>query len=196
MINQHFLREDMYNVEIPKGGVGAELGVARGLNAVNLLHMTKPNKMHLVDLWDERQDAVGKQGQPGSNHILNKSHRASMSHYGELVYNIFKEEIVCGQIEIHRTGIRRWLAKQEDNSLDWVYLDASHRYEETSNEIRDCIRTLKDGGLLCGHDFSVNETWGLGVIASVIEAIQDGLVVLQALSSDNSPSYICRVTKS
>jgi hypothetical protein len=40
-IKQCYLREDMYNLEIPKGGVGAELGVGRGLNAVNLLHMTK-----------------------------------------------------------------------------------------------------------------------------------------------------------
>ena len=196
MINQYYLKEDMYNKEILKGGVGAELGVARGVNAINLLHMTKPTKMHLVDLWDENQSALGKAGQINDTHILNKSHRQSISHYGEHVCDIFKEEISCGQIETHRTGIRRWLAKQEDNSLDWVYLDASHRYKETSNEIRDCIRPLKNGGFLCGHDFAVNGVWGLGVVAPGIEAIQDGLLVLQALSSDFCPSYVCRVIKS
>ena len=45
-------REELY-LSIPKGGVGAELGVCKGSNAAILFQYTKPTKMYLVDIWTE-----------------------------------------------------------------------------------------------------------------------------------------------
>ena len=43
-------RQELY-LEIPKGGVGAELGVCKGANAESLLVHTRPEKLYLVDIW-------------------------------------------------------------------------------------------------------------------------------------------------
>lgn len=40
-----------------------------------------------------------------------------------------------------------------DNSLDFVFLDSSHLYEPTKQEIMAWYPKLKDGCLLAGHDF-------------------------------------------
>lgn len=192
-IKQCYLREDMYN-HIPKDGVGVELGVARGLNAINLFHITRPKKLHLVDRWTSEQPAIGSLGGP-VNHPVNKKHRESFDNYGEHVSSLFSKQVEEGSVELHRTDSRLWLTKQPKNSLDWVYLDTNHDYNSTRNEIQDCLAPLKHGGLLCGHDFHINRFWGLGVVAPLIEAIQEGSLVLEALSSDDWPSYICRVIK-
>jgi hypothetical protein len=43
-------------------------------------------------------------------------------------------------------------------SLDFVYLDASHNYDNVANDLRAWYPKLKSGGLLAGHDF-INGDW-------------------------------------
>lgn len=52
-IKEYETSQEMY-LDIPKGGVGAEIGVCKGMNAINLWHITKPRKMYLCDAWRER----------------------------------------------------------------------------------------------------------------------------------------------
>jgi len=40
-----------------------------------------------------------------------------------------------------------------DESLDFVFVDADHRYEAVLGDIRAWIGKLKDTGTMCGHDF-------------------------------------------
>ena len=37
-------------LDIPKDGIGAEIGVCKGVNAISLYHLTKPKKFHLCDI--------------------------------------------------------------------------------------------------------------------------------------------------
>jgi predicted O-methyltransferase YrrM len=41
-----------------------------------------------------------------------------------------------------------------DNSLDFVYIDASHEYEDIKNDIINWLPKVKTGGIISGHDFS------------------------------------------
>ena len=41
-----------------------------------------------------------------------------------------------------------------DDYLDWVYIDASHRYEDVREDIAVWHRKVKPGGILSGHDYS------------------------------------------
>jgi hypothetical protein len=41
-----------------------------------------------------------------------------------------------------------------DNSLDFVYIDASHEYEDIKNDILNWLPKVKNNGILAGHDFS------------------------------------------
>jgi len=44
--------------------------------------------------------------------------------------------------------------KFEDKSLDFVFIDASHEYEDVCMDIDTWKPKVKPGGFLCGHDYS------------------------------------------
>lgn len=41
----------------------------------------------------------------------------------------------------------------EDGSLDFVFIDASHEYEDVKNDINAWLPKVKKGGVLSGHDY-------------------------------------------
>ena len=45
------------------------------------------------------------------------------------------------------------LAKLDDASLDWLYIDTDHSYRTTLAELRVALRKIVPGGLIAGHDF-------------------------------------------
>jgi predicted O-methyltransferase YrrM len=57
----------------------------------------------------------------------------------------------------------------EDNSLDFVFIDASHEYEDVKNDILTWLPKVKKGGVLAGHDYYTNENWFDGVKKAVNE---------------------------
>jgi len=51
----------------------------------------------------------------------------------------------------------------EDGSLDFVFIDADHSYEGALADIRAWVPKVREGGIVCGHDFDVPEypMWGV-----------------------------------
>jgi len=41
----------------------------------------------------------------------------------------------------------------EDASLDFVFIDASHEYEDVKNDINAWLPKVKMGGVIAGHDY-------------------------------------------
>lgn len=41
----------------------------------------------------------------------------------------------------------------EDKSLDFVFIDASHEYEDVKNDILSWLPKVKKGGIISGHDY-------------------------------------------
>jgi len=42
----------------------------------------------------------------------------------------------------------------QDNSLDFVYIDANHHFDYVANDIREWHKKVKVGGIVSGHDYS------------------------------------------
>jgi len=175
-------RELMYDT-IPKGGVGAELGVCRGVNAVQLFFRAKPSILFLVDKWEEDKDFTR-----GRNANL------WMGDHSESVKNIFEKEIKQGVVVVHKKFSTSFLAGLPDNSLDWVYIDTNHQYQCTSREIDLSVKKVRQGGYIMGHDYFSNpQAWGTSIIRAVNERIQNGDIAMEAITNEMWPSYMTRV---
>ena len=57
------------------------------------------------------------------------------------------------------------LADVEDESLDWVYIDADHRFDFVLTDIIFWTKKVKIGGVIAGHDFYAFR--GGGVVQAV-----------------------------
>lgn len=62
--------------------------------------------------------------------------------------------------------------KFPDQWADFVFIDASHKYEQTKADIRLWFRKVRVGGILAGHDYHMDE-----VNQAVKEVIPDAEVI-------------------
>jgi hypothetical protein len=56
-----------------------------------------------------------------------------------------------------------------DNSLDFVFIDASHEYEDVKKDIQTWLPKIKKGGVLAGHDYYLGYDYFPGVKKAVNE---------------------------
>jgi hypothetical protein len=137
------------NIDSP---VGAEIGVREGYLSYTLLNNNKFLKLYSVDLWND-------------NEVIEESHSHD-DNYKIAMQLLSKFNDRC---IIHRTLSSKFLSNLNDNTLDFVYIDASHDYHSVKNDICMSFSKIKDNGWIMGHDY--NE-WD-GVTSSVNECISD-----------------------
>ena len=141
---------------IPLSGVGAEIGVERGLHARQMLVNNRGiTKLHLVDPY------LGPSG--GNNYLEAKARLKWFTANGRAVF-------------------QPWTVSDAVlPPLDFCYVDGSHEYGDVARDLAHIWPLIKRGGLLAGHDFHFDSP---GVIRAVTEfAVVKGLT-LNAESPD------------
>jgi hypothetical protein len=136
-------RKDIVSL-LPKGAVGAEIGVFTGILSEFLLNLTEPSKFYMVDPWHRLYGrtfpswgAYTDQGRLTTAEALAAArYRASKFPAAEIVVSTSLE----------------WLSQLPDKHLDWVYLDSSHKYEDTMRELLALSTKVTDEGLIFGDD--------------------------------------------
>ena len=137
---------------LPKHQVCAEIGVNKGDFSAQMLELTLPAKLHLIDAW----------GDPKRYH----------DGLQLLVEERFRDEIARQRVEINRGLSTDVLATFPDGYFDWVYLDTAHTYSVTSAELALLEHKVKRDGIIAGHDYSMGN-WVGGVRYGVIEAVHE-----------------------
>lgn len=125
---------------------GAEIGVYLGATAA-IIHSVWPQcKLLLVDPWAETD--------PDDTYRIGggKMGRFAQSDWDE-VYTTAMHNIACspGPSVVWRMTSATAAAKAEDDSLDFVFIDADHTYEGTRQDIQ--LWLPKCRGLIMGHDY-------------------------------------------
>ncbi len=134
---------------IPKNGIVAELGVNKGDFSNKILKYSKPKKLYLIDIWKSER--------------YNKSKK-------EYVQNRFEDQIKSRKIVILNGRSENELKKFPNNYFDWVYIDTSHQYDQTLNELLISRLKVKSGGFITGHDYckgNIIKSFSYGVVQAV-----------------------------
>ena len=127
---------------MPKGGVCAEIGVWDGGFSEEILEITQPKTLHLIDPWtfqpEFKNSAFGRE-----------TRRDDMAEKYLAVQEKFKGD---DRVVIHRKMSDEALEQFDDHSLDWVYLDGNHNYEVVSNDLKLSLDKVKPNGIIAGDD--------------------------------------------
>ncbi|HZH28108.1 MAG TPA: class I SAM-dependent methyltransferase [Azospirillaceae bacterium] len=167
---------------LPRGGVGAEVGVLTGAFSREILRRAEPSELHLVDNWemiwpDWRNPPAPWTTADALNFDKYLTQEMPLYPGGDpnlglelcyaMVEGLGRED---NRVRIHR-GLSVEMAKQiPDQSLDFAYIDADHTYEACLDDLRAFEPKIKEGGLLMGHDFyemHASDTPAFGVIGAV-----------------------------
>lgn len=77
---------------------------------------------------------------------------------GENIFEIFKSNIkkcsVDNYVNVIRDTSEKAASSFTDNSLDFVFIDGGHLYEEVVNDLRNWYDKVKNGGYIGGHDYA------------------------------------------
>ena len=122
---------------------GVEIGVHKGNFSEHILANSNIEKMYSVDAWledEETTKAVRKKCDHGKMELCYQETVERLSRFGK------RSAIV--------RGLSEEVVKQFGNeSLDFVYIDASHTFTGYTIDIINWWEKTKWGGLFSGHDY-------------------------------------------
>ncbi len=147
---------------LPYKSVGAEIGVLNGDFSKMIFDILKPKQLFLIDPFGICVDTYGKE-----LNYLSTAYSTTADYFG--VLNRFEKEIVIKSIVVDNNFSHRSVVNYQDNSLNFIYIDASHKYEDVKRDLRDWLPKVKADGIIAGHDFINFE--GFGVVQAVSEFI-------------------------
>ena len=156
-----FNYEDLYTLMVNNFNSNShfvEVGVWKGMSAcfmaVEIINSGKNIKFDCVDTWEyvDTSKEIGEQ-------------------QFENLFDIFYKNIepVKNYINIVKSISWDGASNYEDNSLDFVFIDAGHDYESVKKDINSWYPKVKIGGVIAGHDYH----YDCGVYLAVNEFFQN-----------------------
>lgn len=127
---------------LPKGGIGAEVGVHKGYFTSVLLAVAEPERLHIVDPWY----VLGREWNWGAGD------RSTVNALTRIMKRL-ETELAEGRVVLHIGDDLEILPDFEPGTFDWMYFDTTHTYEQTCKELRLAETLIKPEGLICGDDW-------------------------------------------
>jgi hypothetical protein len=135
-------RRFRYLERLPKRGIGAEIGVFRGEFTPDIIRITQPCELHLIDgwwkLWGDYYPDWGAYTEHGR--------LATVRAYTEA-----QRRTAGKPVRFHVGDDLQVLPQFSDGFFDWVYLDSSHQYEHTMRELEILQHKVRE--VIMGDDW-------------------------------------------
>lgn len=121
---------------------GAEIGTWKGANARILLERFPTLSMLMVDNFETPSTAQGykQRHQTQINEVLQQARSVALDYAERCTLIVGNSQDIAPQID--------------DASLDFVFLDASHLYEDVKADINAWVPKVRQGGAVIGHDYN------------------------------------------
>ncbi len=165
------IREDLWR-HLPLNMTIAELGVWTGAYSDYILSTALPKTLYLVDIWTEELK-------------LDDGKTTAIQAYRRVLENFHYHPNVI----VWRGDTLEFLRQMEHGSLDAVYIDSSHTYEQTKAELN--LAREKGVKYITGHDYVPQ----FGVIQAVDEFVAENGLKLQITKEVEAvfPSFLLRM---
>lgn len=117
--------------------VGVEIGVEQGIFSQSLCKNNPALKLYAIDPWA---------AYPG--YRLNKTQTLVDAYYSEA-----KTRLAPYNCTLVRKFSLDAVRDFSDQSLDFVYVDGNHNFQNCTNDIAQWTKKIKFGGVIAGHDY-------------------------------------------
>lgn len=145
LAGQHWQRShvDAIADRLPADGVWAEVGVFRGQTSSNVLHRRPASMLYMIDSWGLHNSATYAEDKLGRwpQEVYDKCQESA------------RQFARYYDVEMIKAKSEDAAAKFDDASLDLVYIDADHAYDEVKKDIAAWLPKVKVGGWIGGHDY-------------------------------------------
>lgn len=137
------LRRKMLDEVMPKGARCAEIGVWQGDFSAEILEITKPRELVLIDPWDllAKKTDEHTHAQHASANKMRAKYDHIMNTIGRIPNCIVRKGFSAEVLETY-----------PDNYFDWVYIDGNHMYDFVLQDILVSARKVRPGGIIAGDD--------------------------------------------
>lgn len=162
----YFDYEDLYieMVKKAKDGdhfveIGAWYGQSTSFLAVEIINSNKKIKFDVVDTWKGSEQMYDPSNAAYDETLIKNGtifpeFKKYMQPVIDVINPVEKDSVVASKL-------------YEDNSLDFVFIDAEHKYEFVIQDILNWLPKVKKGGVIAGHDYgwdgvtrAINEVFG------------------------------------
>jgi len=159
---------------LPKNAVAAELGVFCGDFSKEILQRSHPKRLYLVDVFSGLTFSGDANGDNGVVMDMSKMRLNLEMRFGGKPVTTVRADSV------------KWMQEQVPFSIDWVYIDTTHTFEQTIAELVAAKQCVKPNGFICGHDYADATP---GVKKAVDQFCLSFGLELEIFDGDKLPSY-------
>lgn len=134
--------------------IGSFLGKSASFMAIELINQNKTDvEFYCVDNWKGVQTESWIR--LGDGKFVSYADN-STKYKGDSLYKRFTNNIkpVKDYIKVLSMSSIEASKKFDDDSLDFVFIDAGHEYEEAKGDIEAWYPKVKKSGMLAGHDYT------------------------------------------
>jgi SAM-dependent methyltransferase len=117
---------------------GAEIGVAKGKNARNIVKQNPDAIVHLIDPWEKYRE----------------NPRGWDADIQDIHYNHVKDQFKDNdKVFIHRDISMNAVRDFSYGELDFVYIDGHHGFDYVMQDLIEWSKVVRPGGIVSGHDY-------------------------------------------
>ncbi|NQZ70092.1 MAG: class I SAM-dependent methyltransferase [Lentisphaeria bacterium] len=124
---------------LPKNAIVAEIGVLGGDWSDKIIKNTTPEKLVLIDTFCSND-------YPHLKRFTKNSH-----------FDFINSKFSTPSIDIRKGLSWECLSEFEENTFDWIYVDAAHDYKSVKKDLVEVHRVLKPNGYIIMNDYIMHD---------------------------------------
>ena len=165
-------KRDFLLRRMPRNAICAEIGVLAGDFSRRILAITQPARLHLIDPWIMHSKSASDERAADRPETWLGEDTPNIQY--DMVRAKFAPALAASVAVLHRSFSFDAVGQFADEYFDWVYIDASHDYDDVKRDLNGFLPKVKSGGWITGDDYGRRGVWDNGVQRAVDEFVASG----------------------